>query len=1050
MSDWKKTQVWQRLSKIKNDEADKVRTFLSGELCMDRIEKILNTGSTSPKDFTLHDADHSFRVAERMWELIPLSTQKILSEYELAFLLLSAYLHDIGMTPEYKKVNNHFVCLNTKTKTVLTPIEKQNFQKWLDEEGEHIDIEKDILNNDEKAAELITFYCRYKHNDWSEEWIRKNFKDKELGNYTNWLNDLVNICRSHHYGLDELKSEKFNPLRIHGKVVHKRYIAMCLRLADVIEIDPERAPDVLIKHRSIINGSLSHWLKEKFTSIYIDSKHCISVTAHPTKAFIHKAISDVADQIEQETNLCNTLNGEIPLRNISPSNDLKHEWNILPSIYRGIKEAGNYEFIDGTFKPNSKKLLQLLAGTELYGNPILAIRELIQNSLDAVKVQMAYKIIEEGFTKEEQFDLLKTKFSVWLTITKENDDYWITCNDNGVGMDKEIIKKFFLVGGATKRHELLELERKCNKIGYNLEVTGQFGIGVMSYFMIADKMLIKTKKSFQSGNHEATGWEFEINGLSDFGELRKVDCETNGTSIKLRIKKELIAQIEDGNEIISLLRNNLFRIPCNFKFITLSKKEVQYSPGWCKDKNYFKEELVRQLNIKSSPEVKTSNEFLSEEKQSVIEISNQRKSEIDKSFLKSIDFLCCEGKLENDNGYYRIHIPVFKNKKGDAFAFFFEKIDKEEIYLQKINEGFLFHPSTKTASISWKGIAINNRENHGRNFPYNNCFIELDLINEKSFHISVSRLDINYSAKFQVLLKEIEAKISELILGNKKRFTESTYSLFNHTVANCLPLKSNNLFWTYDSGYSSDFIKFEKIKFPLIFDISTDIGNPEKEYFVGKPFYKINSLRSCGSGYRGNYFRIDKYKFKFDKAVFHNYYNFRISFLKLNSFKEENKFSFLGNSSNFPPSWKNLFCFRGYHEKDIILNENSSYFKYINKEDFVYVKNFFEEKKSLNESDGDKIIQSKSKSLCFMLYLISLNEKSYWDGVTKNNKLFVKKLWTKMFGNENGILYFFFGGISTTNLTIIAINSWTNISQTKEIQKYLPLPDIDWQIESRE
>jgi len=87
--------------------------------------------------------------------------------------------------------------------------------------------------------------------------------------------------------------------------------------------------------------------------------------------------------------------------------------------------------------------------------------------------------------------------------------------------------------------------------------------------------------------------------------------------------------------------------------------------------------------------------------------------------------------------------------------------------LQKINEGFLFHPSTKTISISWKGIAINNRENKRRNFPYDNCFIELDLINEKSFHISVSRLDINYSAKFQILLKEIEAKISELISENK-------------------------------------------------------------------------------------------------------------------------------------------------------------------------------------------------------------------------------------------------------------------------------------------
>src|SRR5690606_37408251 len=316
----------------------------------------------------------------------------------------------------------------------------------------------------------------------------------------------------------------------------------------------ERAPEVLIKHRNIIEGSISHWLKEKFTSVSIEN-NCIVVTANPTKAFIHKAISDIADQIEHETNLCNTLNGEIPLRNITPSNDLKHEWNILPSIYRGIKETGNYEFIDGTFKPNSKKLLQLLAGTELYGNPILAIREIVQNSLDAIKVQMAYKILEDDIKTEAELQQLETKFNINLNVTLEDKEYWITCQDNGVGMDKEVLKKCFLVGGATKRHELLELERKCKKKGHNLEITGQFGIGVLSYFMIADKMIIKTNKSFQSGNQDGNGWEFEINGLSDFGELRKTELESNGTIVKLRVKKELVSQLQNSGKITALIES---------------------------------------------------------------------------------------------------------------------------------------------------------------------------------------------------------------------------------------------------------------------------------------------------------------------------------------------------------------------------------------------------------------------------------------------------------------------------------------------------------------
>ncbi len=124
----------------------------------------------------------------------------------------------------------------------------------------------------------------------------------------------------------------------------------------------------------------------------------------------------------------------------------------------------------------------------MYGNPLLAIRELIQNAFNAIKVQIGYKIIED------QFDNLRNRFKVNISITKEKGEYWLTCTDDSVGMDKETIKKCFLISGASRRRELLELERKCKKIGYDLEITGKFRIGVMSYFMIANKMILETKK----------------------------------------------------------------------------------------------------------------------------------------------------------------------------------------------------------------------------------------------------------------------------------------------------------------------------------------------------------------------------------------------------------------------------------------------------------------------------------------------------------------------------------------------------------------------------
>jgi hypothetical protein len=289
-----------------------------------------------------------------------------------------------------------------------------------------------------------------------------------------------------------------------------------------------------------------------------------------------------------------------------------------------------------------------------------------------------------------------------------------------------------------------------------------------------------------------------------------------------------------------------------------------------------------------------------------------------------------------------------------------------------------------------------------------------------------------------------------VILLNKKRFNNSVYSFFNHTILNQLAPKSKKLFWTYESGYSLDSINFEKIKFPLIVDISTDIGHTKNELYLGNEFYRLDYLRSCGSNYSANSFQIKTHKYKFDKAVFHNYYNFRISFIVSSSFKENIKNSYVGNAAQFPPEWKHLFCFRGYHENDIVLNENSTHFKQFNQPDFLFAKNLFQSMESLNGSEGSEILKNKKKSFCFILYLISLNEKSYWDGLIINNPDFVKKLWVKMFGNEDEEIYFFHDGLNDTQLIVISSKKWTIIKNIDEIKKVLPVPSNQWHIKNKE
>jgi len=59
---------------------------------------------------------------------------------------------------------------------------------------------------------------------------------------------------------------------------------------------------------------------------------------------------------------------------------------------RPYKDA--YVYIEGSFRPNTEKLLELLAGTALYEEPLAAVRELLQNAFDAVRERIAYERLE--------------------------------------------------------------------------------------------------------------------------------------------------------------------------------------------------------------------------------------------------------------------------------------------------------------------------------------------------------------------------------------------------------------------------------------------------------------------------------------------------------------------------------------------------------------------------------------------------------------------------------------------------------------------------------
>jgi hypothetical protein len=303
---------------------------------LEDAERILVSGGTSPTDFTLHDAEHAFRVAERMVDITPPDVFETLSLYELALLLQSAYLHDIGMTPQQSNEQAVHAFLATGDPSGLEALEQRALQRWLDDDEHGAAVP--ILSHAPSDAQLTlvdvltAHYIRHRHNDWGVKWIRTQLKSASLGTYNDWLDDLVRLCSSHHSGSAELRTDQFNarPVGTEGAVVNLRYLACLLRVADVLEFDPERTPEVVFRHRNIATGSRLYWWKDHALTLVVRHDQVL-LTARPPSAQIYRAVQDTLAQVDAELSLCAALEADLPFDHCAGlGRSSPHRWD-LPS-----------------------------------------------------------------------------------------------------------------------------------------------------------------------------------------------------------------------------------------------------------------------------------------------------------------------------------------------------------------------------------------------------------------------------------------------------------------------------------------------------------------------------------------------------------------------------------------------------------------------------------------------------------------------------------------------------------------------------------------------
>lgn len=468
--------------------------------------------------FTMHDSSHSLKVAHLMWHILHNDRRDTLTPPEIAILVISAFLHDLGMalSPEDRKkrldVNSdlwHRLEIEETLKNTILQLKEQVFDKDIPDPIKErarrklCQAEEALLCQD--TRERHASYERYqKILDQLQQFHKKdptNLPDVESClSYAgdSFREKLIEICVSHNQDIsflldnDETHIERPrfpNDYTLGSCTADLHMSAAALRLSDILDFDRERTPPVMFHYLLPTNlapdddKSVIEWSKHLTISGWHIDKDAIVFRGHCTSHIIHHAVVQFCDDIENE--IKSTMDTFSVRKTIPP-------FNLPKSVQNNIEQHG-YTYVPYKFELDDHRVYGLLMGGAIYDNPLVAVRELVQNAVDACKLRDALTRMYEPHTTPSTTDRITIRYEEPTDQCREPK---LTVTDTGTGMDQWILEKYFLKVGKS-----YYLSSDFNKIRYQLRTKGEkldfapvseFGVGFLSCFLIADRIQVIT------------------------------------------------------------------------------------------------------------------------------------------------------------------------------------------------------------------------------------------------------------------------------------------------------------------------------------------------------------------------------------------------------------------------------------------------------------------------------------------------------------------------------------------------------------------------------
>jgi molecular chaperone HtpG len=267
--------------------------------------------------------------------------------------------------------------------------------------------------------------------------------------------------------------------------------------------------------------SLREWQKHLAVHSIEFNKHEIVVVADSRHPVIQHSIIMFAAEIEREVRDTSAVLRRNPQHILD-----KYSIELPVRVRPQIRPIG-YVYKQMALGLNDAAIMSLLMGDRLYSHPAVAVRELVQNSIDACAVRSR----TDGVAYQPQIEI--------DSFIDESGKRWIRVVDNGIGMDEYVLSEYFLKLGNSY-YSSPEFERAFWEVtnGGGFSPISRFGIGIISVFMIGDVLEVRTRaaRSPRFDNRQRT---VRVEKMGSLAFVTETDSDAVGTTISVRLRPEI-------------------------------------------------------------------------------------------------------------------------------------------------------------------------------------------------------------------------------------------------------------------------------------------------------------------------------------------------------------------------------------------------------------------------------------------------------------------------------------------------------------------------------